>query len=64
MTLPLPTATPQDAGLAAGLVNTIAKVGALGLAVLATVSADRISVLMAQHRPSTPPPSACSIGSP
>jgi EmrB/QacA subfamily drug resistance transporter len=40
MTLAMSGATPQDAGLASGLVNTTAQVGgALGLAVLATVSA-------------------------
>jgi hypothetical protein len=47
-----PRATPQDAGLASGLVNTTAQIGgALGLAVLATVSASRTSSLIAQGRP-------------
>jgi EmrB/QacA subfamily drug resistance transporter len=40
MTLAMSGATPEDAGLASGLVNTTAEVGgALGLAVLATLSA-------------------------
>ena len=38
MTLAMSGATPEDAGLASGLVNTTAQVGgALGLAVLATL---------------------------
>lgn len=46
------SATPQDAGLASGLVNTTAQVGgALGLAVLATVSASRTNALIASGRP-------------
>jgi EmrB/QacA subfamily drug resistance transporter len=51
-TLAMSSATPQDAGLASGLVNTTAQIGgALGLAVLATVSSGRTSALIAQHRP-------------
>src|SRR4051812_7550019 len=42
MTLAMSGATPQDAGLASGLVNTTVQVGgALGLAVLATTAATR-----------------------
>jgi MFS family permease len=42
MTLAMSGATHEDAGLASGLVNTTAEVGgALGLAVLATLSATR-----------------------
>jgi EmrB/QacA subfamily drug resistance transporter len=42
MTLAMSGATPEDAGLASGLVNTTAQVGgALGLAVLATISSTR-----------------------
>jgi EmrB/QacA subfamily drug resistance transporter len=52
MTLAMSSATEQDAGLASGLVNTTGQIGgALGLAVLATVSASRTSTLLAQHRP-------------
>jgi EmrB/QacA subfamily drug resistance transporter len=47
MTLAMSGATPQDAGLASGLVNTTAQVGgALGLAILATVSASRTDDLL------------------
>ena len=48
MTLSMSGATPQDAGLASGLVNTTVQVGgALGLAVLATLSATRSDGLVA-----------------
>ena len=47
MTLAMSGATPQDAGLASGLVNTTAQVGgALGLAVLATLSTTRSNHLL------------------
>src|SRR4051794_4326608 len=47
MTLAMSGATREDAGLASGLVNTTAQVGgALGLAVLATLSATRSSDLI------------------
>ncbi len=46
MTLSMSGATPEDAGLASGLVNTTVQVGAaLGLAVLATLSASRTEEL-------------------
>jgi EmrB/QacA subfamily drug resistance transporter len=49
MTLAMSGVEPQDAGLASGLVNTTAQVGgALGLAVLATLSANRSDTLTAQ----------------
>ena len=42
MTLAMSGATPEDSGLASGLVNTTQQVGgALGLAILATVAANR-----------------------
>jgi EmrB/QacA subfamily drug resistance transporter len=48
MTLAMSGATPSDAGLASGLINTTAQVGgALGLAVLATLSASRSDQLIA-----------------
>ena len=48
MTLAMSGATQEDAGLASGLVNTTAQVGAaLGLAVLATLSATRTENLFA-----------------
>jgi EmrB/QacA subfamily drug resistance transporter len=48
MNLAMSGATPQDAGLASGLVNTTAQVGgALGLAVLATLSTSRSNHLKA-----------------
>jgi EmrB/QacA subfamily drug resistance transporter len=51
MTLAMSGATDQDAGLASGLVNTTGQIGgALGLAVLATVSAARTSALAARHQ--------------
>ena len=48
MTLSMSAATPEDAGVASGLVNTTAQVGgALGLAVLATASGSRTRALVA-----------------
>jgi EmrB/QacA subfamily drug resistance transporter len=52
MTLAMSGATEQDAGLASGLINTTGQIGgAVGLAVLATVSASRTSALIARHQP-------------
>jgi EmrB/QacA subfamily drug resistance transporter len=52
MTLAMSGATPDDAGLASGLINTTAQVGgALGLAVLATLSASRSGALIGNGEP-------------
>jgi EmrB/QacA subfamily drug resistance transporter len=52
MTLAMSGATPSDSGLASGLVNTTMQVGgALGLAVLATLSSARTDDLLAAGRP-------------
>jgi MFS family permease len=52
MTLAMSGATPTDAGLASGLVNTTAQVGgALGLAVLATLASTRSGELSAAGEP-------------
>jgi EmrB/QacA subfamily drug resistance transporter len=52
MGLAMSGATPADAGLASGLVNTTAQVGgALGLAVLATLSTGRSADLLADGTP-------------
>jgi EmrB/QacA subfamily drug resistance transporter len=51
MTLAMSSATPDDSGLASGLVNTSMQVGgAFGLAVLATLATDRTDGLMADGR--------------
>jgi EmrB/QacA subfamily drug resistance transporter len=51
MTLAMSGATQEDAGLASGLVNTTAQVGgALGLAVLATLSSSRTDTLLQQGK--------------
>jgi EmrB/QacA subfamily drug resistance transporter len=52
MTLAMAGVEPQDAGLASGLINTAAQVGgAVGLAVLATLSATRSDALTDQGEP-------------
>ena len=48
MTLAMSGATPEDSGLASGLVNTSVQVGgAIGLAVLATLATERTDGLLA-----------------
>ncbi len=52
MTLAMSGATPSDAGLASGLVNTTVQVGgAIGLAVLATLASERTDGLQAAGEP-------------
>jgi EmrB/QacA subfamily drug resistance transporter len=52
MTLAMSGSTPRDAGLTSGLINTTAQVGgALGLAVLATISASHSQALMVAGAP-------------
>ena len=51
MTAAMTEAAPADAGLTSGLINTTAQAGgALGLALLTTVSAGRTSTLTAHHQ--------------
>jgi predicted MFS family arabinose efflux permease len=51
MMLAMSGATPSDAGLASGLVNTAGQVGgAVGLALLATVSTERTAALLADGK--------------
>jgi fucose permease len=60
MTIAMSGATQSDAGLASGLVNTTAQVGgALGLAVLATLSTSHSNKLLAHG---TPTPAALTSG--
>jgi EmrB/QacA subfamily drug resistance transporter len=52
MTLAMSGATPQDSGLASGLVNTSVQVGgAIGLAILATFATERTERLVADGEP-------------
>jgi EmrB/QacA subfamily drug resistance transporter len=53
-TLAMSSATPRDAGLASGLMNTTVQVGgAVGLAVLATLAAGRTDAMTQRHVPAT-----------
>ena len=55
MTLAMSGATPEDAGLASGLVNTSMQVGgAIGLAILATLSGERTKALLEGRRKCRP----------
>jgi len=55
MNVAMSSATPRDAGLVSGLINTTAQVGgALGLAVLATLSTSRSDSLRASGHPAAP----------
>ncbi len=52
MGLSMADVKPEDAGLASGLIGTMGEVGAaLGLAILATLSATRTSTLAAAGKP-------------
>ena len=63
-TLALSSAGPTDSGLASGLVNTSQQVGgALGLAVLASLSTTRSQTLLDSGDPSAPPRSPTATGS-
>ena len=64
MTLAMSGATREDAGLASGLVNTTAQVGgALGLAVLATLSATRTDAPARRQAPQPRPRWSAAITS-
>ena len=65
MTLAMSGATPEDAGLASGLVNTSMQVGgAIGLAVLATLATERTEQRCSTAAPRTPRRSTPATTSP